>query len=271
MRGRRRFASWRTARDGAAQQTLKPVDEVGIAKRPARGFRPAQRSKGCLIVRTGAQQIGKPGRPKPFQQRLHDDQPIVRARQMGAHARPCPIRRPCREPCAHGIESTVVDLTSDLPRVLRAGATSLEALRAIVPELIYDAGQLTVVGDAARASPGLASRHYAPRTRVVLADRGAPVAEAALDAARGGRLVGAISWSDEARVALEAAARAGLALGWSTALPAEAAGYAYGLFAALHDADAAALDALVVERVPDAPAWWAVADRLQRASRAAKA
>ena len=64
-------------------------------------------------------------------------------------------------PCTHGIESTVVDLTGDLPRVLRAGATSLDALRAIVPELAYDAALLTVVGDAARASPGLASRDAA--------------------------------------------------------------------------------------------------------------
>ena len=171
--------------------------------------------------------------------------------------------------CAHGIESTVVDVTSDVPRVLRAGATSLEALRALVPEITYDAGLLVVPGDAARASPGLASRHYAPHTRVVLAGRGADAVVAAVEeSARGERRVGAILWSDEARAALDDRARAGRPLASSTSLPADAEGYAHGLFAALHDADDASLDALIVERVPDAPAWWAVADRLRRAARA---
>ena len=177
-------------------------------------------------------------------------------------------------PCAHGIESTVVDLTGEVPRVLRAGATSLEALRALVPEMAYDAASLTASGDAARASPGLASRHYAPRTRVLLADRGSAVAAAVL-AAVGGRRIGAIVWSEDASLALGVAApRAGLALAssiplrWIRWLPAEATGYAYGLFAALHDADEASLDALVIERVPDDPAWWAIADRLERAARA---
>jgi L-threonylcarbamoyladenylate synthase len=170
-------------------------------------------------------------------------------------------------PCAHGIESTVVELTGRTPRVLRAGATSLEALRAVLPDVAYDA--VTVAGDAPRASPGLASRHYAPRTRVVLAPSGAEVAEAARAAASAGSgRVGAIVWSDAARASLAAAASAGLALATSAALPADAEGYARGLFAALHDADAAGLDALVIEAVPDAPAWWAVADRLRRAATA---
>ena len=162
-------------------------------------------------------------------------------------------------PCAHGIESTVVDLTGDVPRVLRAGATSLESLRAIAPEIAYDAAGLTVQGDAARASPGLASRHYAPRTRVVLAGHGRAAADA-VRAAPGTR-IGVIAWSAEARAAFE-----GLALASLLVLPADANGYAHGLFAALHEADAHALDALIVEAVPDAPAWWAIADRLRRAA-----
>ena len=162
-------------------------------------------------------------------------------------------------PCAHGIESTVVDLTEDLPRVLRAGATSLEALRAIAPAIAYDPAGLTVEGDAARASPGLASRHYAPRTRVILAGHGRAVA-AAVRAAEGARL-GVIAWSGEARAAVQ-----GLALASVLVLPDEAEGYAHGLFAALHEADGQALDALIVEAVPEAPAWWAIADRLRRAA-----
>ena len=174
-------------------------------------------------------------------------------------------------PCAHGIESTVVDIVNEPPRVLRAGAAGLEAIRAIAPDIVYEAISLT--GDAARASPGLAAKHYAPRTRVVLVDAGVAV----LSALRGlastsspaspARRLGAIVWSEAARSELEAAVSAGgISLTTVTVLPAEASAYAQAIFAALHDADETGLDALVIERVPDAPGWWAVADRLRRAA-----
>jgi L-threonylcarbamoyladenylate synthase len=63
-----------------------------------------------------------------------------------------------------GLESTVVDCTSRVPLVLRAGAVSLEELRRIVPETeIYH----VKTGEAVK-SPGLKHRHYSPRARVVL-------------------------------------------------------------------------------------------------------
>ena len=163
-------------------------------------------------------------------------------------------------PCAHGIESTVVDIVNDPPRVLRAGATSLEAIRSVVTEVAYDA--ITLTGDAARASPGLASKHYAPRTRVVLAARGAGFAASLAVASRGATRVGALVWSAEAKSAVIS----GTALASLATLPADPEGYAHAIFAALHDADAASLDVLVIERVPDDPGWWAVADRLRRAA-----
>ena len=174
-------------------------------------------------------------------------------------------------PCAHGIESTVVDIVNEPPRVLRAGAAGLEAIRAIVPDVIYEAISLT--GDAARASPGLAAKHYAPRTRVVLVDAGAAVLSAlrglasTSSSARPAHRLGAIVWSEAARSELEATVSGGgISLTTLTVLPAEASGYAQAIFAALHDADAAGLHALVIERVPVGPGWWAVADRLRRAA-----
>jgi L-threonylcarbamoyladenylate synthase len=171
-------------------------------------------------------------------------------------------------PCVHGIESTVLDLASDVPRVLRAGAASLEAIRAIVPETVYEA--VDVAGDVPRASPGLASKHYAPRTRVVLVDQGLGFADETARqvlAAGASARIGTIVWSDEARTSLDGRSRAGtLDLAMSAALPAEAEAYGRGIFAALHDADDAKLDVLFVERVPDAPSWWAIADRLRRAA-----
>lgn len=174
-------------------------------------------------------------------------------------------------PCAHGIESTVVDVREDPPRVLRAGAASLEALRAVEPRVAYDATALTLASanEAARASPGLAAKHYAPRARVVLVDARTDVARASAEAkasAPARSRVGAIVWSDEARAAMAAARESGAAPDLLVLLPGEAEAYARALFAAFYDADDAKIDVLLVERVPEAPEWWAVADRLRRAA-----
>jgi L-threonylcarbamoyladenylate synthase len=63
-----------------------------------------------------------------------------------------------------GLESTVVDCTSDVPLVLRSGAVTLEQLREIVPETrVYQ-----IKKDEMPKSPGLKHRHYSPRAKIVL-------------------------------------------------------------------------------------------------------
>lgn len=63
-----------------------------------------------------------------------------------------------------GLESTVVDCTSEIPLILRSGAISLEDLREIVPET---ANYQIKKGETAK-SPGLKHRHYSPSAKVVL-------------------------------------------------------------------------------------------------------
>lgn len=162
-----------------------------------------------------------------------------------------------------GIESTVVDLAGPAPRVLRPGAVSLERLRSIVPSVVYQ--DLTVLGDVARASPGLASKHYAPRARVQLVADADAVTSAVRDAGPGGPVC-AIVWSDETRQRLERAATHEKLAVIVTLLPSDAEGYARGLFAALHSVEVSGAASVVIERVPDSPEWWAVADRLRRAA-----
>ena len=70
-------------------------------------------------------------------------------------------------PCEAGIESTVVDVRSASPRVLRPGALGLAELRAVVPDLRLRGG--SAGSGERRASPGMDERHYAPRARLVLA------------------------------------------------------------------------------------------------------
>ena len=66
-----------------------------------------------------------------------------------------------------GLESTVVDCTSDVPLILRSGAVTLEDLRKIIPETrIYQVKKNEII-----KSPGLKHRHYSPRAKVVLINR----------------------------------------------------------------------------------------------------
>ncbi len=63
-----------------------------------------------------------------------------------------------------GLESTVVDCTSDVPLVLRVGAVALEQLQRIVPETrVYQ-----IKKNEMPKSPGLKHRHYSPRAKVIL-------------------------------------------------------------------------------------------------------
>lgn len=66
-----------------------------------------------------------------------------------------------------GLESTVVDCTSEVPLVLRSGGISLEELQKIVPQTkLYQVKENEVV-----RSPGLKHRHYSPIAKVVLMSR----------------------------------------------------------------------------------------------------
>jgi L-threonylcarbamoyladenylate synthase len=67
-----------------------------------------------------------------------------------------------------GLESTVVDCTSDVPLVLRAGAISHEDLQEIVPET----KTYQIQNNETPKSPGLKHRHYSPAAKVVLVENG---------------------------------------------------------------------------------------------------
>ena len=43
-------------------------------------------------------------------------------------------------PCPDPVPSTIVDLTGEVPRVLRAGAIPLEKLREVVPDIVDSRG-----------------------------------------------------------------------------------------------------------------------------------
>jgi L-threonylcarbamoyladenylate synthase len=60
-------------------------------------------------------------------------------------------------PCDVGVESTVLDLCSEQPRLLRAGGATIEAIEAVIGPV----QQHSAASDAIR-SPGMLASHYAP-------------------------------------------------------------------------------------------------------------
>ena len=157
-------------------------------------------------------------------------------------------------PTTVGIESTVVDLTGPTPRVLRPGMISAAQIGEVVGAV--DERPVTVEAGAARSSPGMVDRHYAPRARVLLFDdatREAAVTEATA-AAAGGARVASVAFTP-------------LPVTDAHVMPRNSAAYAKRLYAELHALDELDCDLVLVERVPDEPEWAGVRDRLERAAR----
>lgn len=72
-------------------------------------------------------------------------------------------------PCGVGVESTIVLLTSDPPRLLRPGGVTLERLRAVLGRVDVDPAVLNPLPKGARAlSPGMKYKHYSPKANVIV-------------------------------------------------------------------------------------------------------
>ena len=72
-------------------------------------------------------------------------------------------------PCAVGVESTIIDLTVQPPRLLRPGGLPLEELEAVLGEVAVDKAVRQRLGDGEKAkAPGMKYRHYAPRAAVTV-------------------------------------------------------------------------------------------------------
>ena len=67
------------------------------------------------------------------------------------------------------MESTIVDLTGERPRLLRPGGVTPEELRALLGELDIDRAVLgQISNDAVVRAPGMKYKHYAPSAEVYI-------------------------------------------------------------------------------------------------------
>lgn len=71
--------------------------------------------------------------------------------------------------CDVGVESTVIDLSTTPPRLLRPGAVTVEMLTAVIGDIaVDDAVVQPLKSGQTAASPGMKYKHYAPKAKVVL-------------------------------------------------------------------------------------------------------
>ncbi len=163
-----------------------------------------------------------------------------------------------------GVESTVLDLTSTPPRILRPGAVTVEMLRLFIPNLASGAlGRPAAVA----ASPGQLDTHYAPKAPLTLyAGPSAPrlarmLAEVAAHVSRGAQ-VGALVSTEETG-AFERAGAVTATLAHEGDLDTAAA----RLYACLRELDASGVGHIIAPAIPaDDRLGAALADRLTRAA-----
>lgn len=160
-------------------------------------------------------------------------------------------------PTAVGLESTVVDARGPRLRVLREGGLTREVLAAAVGADALVPPEDLVADQAGPAlSPGQRYQHYAPRCRVVLVDPKEWEGQVAKWRASG-RRVGVLGRQLPAALP---------ALAFVERVPGGLDAYARRLFGALLDAEAAGVEVLLVEIVPEQGIGRAIMDRLRRAA-----
>ncbi|REJ90048.1 MAG: threonylcarbamoyl-AMP synthase [Planctomycetota bacterium] len=151
-------------------------------------------------------------------------------------------------PCRVGVESTVVLMTEDPPLLLRPGGVALEDLESAI-------GPVTTRSHAfqegPQVAPGQLTQHYAPQAKVLLTDDPGQctVPESA------GLLAFRVVPQRPRFAQVEILSPAG-----------DLKEAAFNLFAALRRLDAAGLDLIIAERVPEKGLGRAINDRLRRAS-----
>jgi len=157
--------------------------------------------------------------------------------------------------CVVGIESTVLDLTVQPPRILRPGMVGRNALLSVTGALdsAFRENELIL------KSPGQLKKHYAPRAKLKI-----------------------WNWSNErefshklkaakietGRICALAHSKipSGAGLLRVSVIPHDPEAFARAIYAELHTCDQLGAELIIVEALPDGPEWEAIADRLKRAA-----
>lgn len=154
-------------------------------------------------------------------------------------------------PCSGGIESTVLDVTGGVPRVLRPGLISAPQIAEVVGRVEVGAS-----AEGVARSPGMMARHYSPRTPLVLVaneDDGIDVLGRFLPTQQ------PVCWLNLGPT------RCYLPGALVVSVPNDPDAYSAMLYRELHVAEENGY-AIIATLPPDTPEWAGVRDRLLRAA-----
>lgn len=154
--------------------------------------------------------------------------------------------------CQIGVESTIVDVTGEMPSILRPGGVTREDLEAVLGHSVADPSTSGV------RVPGQHSSHYAPRARIVLVELEKVVAEAETTREEAGQQVGVLLPSSLADIEVKAHA--------VVALPGALDAYAHGLYGLPRELDQQGCDLIVASLPVEEGLGLAIANRLRRAA-----
>lgn len=142
-------------RDLVPKRTTAGLDTVAVRCPKTVATRELIRLAGVPIAAPSANRSGKPSTTTAAHV-LHDMDGRIEAILDGG-------------PCEVGVESTIVDLTGEHPRLLRPGGVTPEELRALLGELDIDRAVLgQISNDAVVRAPGMKYKHYAPSAEVYI-------------------------------------------------------------------------------------------------------
>lgn len=160
-------------------------------------------------------------------------------------------------PASGGIESTVIDVTGAVPRILRPGLVTLAELRQVIGTVEAPGIMLRPDdGVSALPAPGMLERHYATRARIELAPLdGSAEVRGWLDQ---GRMVGWMTWAAAEEIESPRVRRIDI--------PTDPREFAALLYDAMIRLDDQGVDRIVVAALPLEEDWMGIRDRLARAS-----
>ncbi|MDD1618607.1 MAG: threonylcarbamoyl-AMP synthase, partial [Methylococcaceae bacterium] len=161
--------------------------------------------------------------------------------------------------CQVGVESTIVDLSGNRPKLLRPGhITRLEIEAVLQTELIIVFPQSEQTNQQEVRAPGMMAVHYAPSTMAMLcpADR---LTEIIQELTLREKRIGILAYNlEQAENRLTRVIR----------MPERAEDYAQVLYTSLRELDSLQLDMILVEQPPNTEVWRAINDRLHKATSA---
>lgn len=233
------------AREIVPKRTTAGLDTVAIRCPDNALTRAIIAAAGVPIAAPSANISGKPS-PTTARHVLHDMDGRIEAIVDGG-------------PCAVGVESTIVDLSGDIPRLLRPGGVTPDMLREVLGQLEIDkAVSGEIAQDAVVRAPGMKYTHYTPAGQVIIVTGSSEGAA--------GYILKRLTPRDKVLCFSEELPLypAGTAMAYGTEARPET--LARGLFAALRELDRDDIKTIYARCPTDTGAGFAVANRLKKAA-----